>query len=446
MNAITQQQQTALSLPERAAVALGDSVNAAKLRELVTKSASIVAVTNDAGREEAHRAGMVLLKTRTGIRATGKAARDDATKFSKAVIAAEDEYIAIIEPEELRVLALRDAWDQKVEAEKAAKIAAERARVEAISAAIQAIRDIPLAMIGKSAQDISACIYSLVGTIPDDETYQEFIEQAKAARLESLDKLTAAEVVQQGVELAAETQRQEVARAAADAEEKRIAAADAMEAQRIENARVAAENERIANEQAIERRRLADLAAAQEREAADRAAKVAANLKAAQDAQEAAARAQQVEIDRATAVRQAELDAQAAEIEAERQALIAERAADAKEAAHAEALIDNVQFDADQAAADAAERERAGAADVAADAQHDAAHAEMTGTQFLATLPAAMIDQAADAELFPTASEAVETIRRAFAADYGMSHAETDAYMAQLSYAAGMRELDGVVA
>ena len=65
--------------------------------------------------------------------ASRKAARDDATRFSKAVIAEEARLIAIIQPEESRLKVLRDEWDAKEAREKAAKAEAERLRVLEIS-------------------------------------------------------------------------------------------------------------------------------------------------------------------------------------------------------------------------------------------------------------------------------------------------------------------------
>ena len=127
---------TEMTIPERAAVALNSIKVTNELRELVASSADIVFVIDSAGREQAHRIGMNLKNARIAIEKAGKAARDDATKFSKGVIAEEARLVAIIEPEESRVFDLRDKWDAQIEAEKQAKIAAERLRIEGIQARI----------------------------------------------------------------------------------------------------------------------------------------------------------------------------------------------------------------------------------------------------------------------------------------------------------------------
>lgn len=131
---------TALTLPARAALALGSEKARAELAALVVKSKDVLAINSSAGREEAHSFAMALVKARTTITKLGKDAREDATKFSKAILEEERDLVAITEPEEKRLLALRDSWDAKVAAEKEAKAAAERARITAIRERIASIR------------------------------------------------------------------------------------------------------------------------------------------------------------------------------------------------------------------------------------------------------------------------------------------------------------------
>ena len=344
MNAITKDQQVALTMPERAALALGETANAAKLRELAMQSANIVTVTNPDGREEAHRAGMVLRTTRTNITNTGKAAREDATAFSKAVIAMEKDLIALIQPEEDRVLALRDKFDEELAAEKAAKIVAERARTDGIQRDIQSIRDMPLLAVGKSSAEIGAIIGGLVGAEPG-ESFDEFLDDAKLARHEALEKLAKAETVQRGIEVEAESRRQEAARIAAEAEAARIAEAERLAAEKVALAAQKAENDRIAAEQKAEAKRLATLAAEQHAAALALQREADAKAKAERDAQAKAAAAQQAIIDaqiaamaeqsRKLAEQQAAADARDALAELIRQ----------REAAHPEALMMNAEFD-----------------------------------------------------------------------------------------------------
>lgn len=335
MNAATQQEQTALTLPERSAVALGESANVAKLRELAAQSASILDVTNADGRKEAHRAGMVLRETRTSITAAGKSAREDAVAFGKAVIALEKDLIAVIQPEEDRVLALRDKFDAQLATEKAAKIAAERARTERIEADIERLREIPSLLIGKSVPDLQFALRDMQSMVIEESRFdKDYVEVAA--------KVVAAVITAIETMLAAAIERERIA---AEAEAARLAEAERLAAEKVALAAQKAENDRVAAEQKAEAKRLADAAAAQQ--AAAKAAQKEADAKAA------AARAEQ---DRLDAERQARIDAQLAAIaEQERQLAERQAAADARdaearaqlerEADHPEALMMNAEFD-----------------------------------------------------------------------------------------------------
>ena len=88
---------TELTVTARAALALSSEQTRKDLKELVAKSANIREVKNAAGRDECHGAAMALVRARTTITKTGKAAREDAAAFQKAVIAEEKSLIAITE-------------------------------------------------------------------------------------------------------------------------------------------------------------------------------------------------------------------------------------------------------------------------------------------------------------------------------------------------------------
>lgn len=309
---------TALLPAQRAAIALDSARHRKELADLVKKSANIVAVTNADGREEAHRAGMVLKSARVTIQKRGKEAREDATAFSKAVIAEEKALVDLISPEEERVLSLRDAWDAKVEAERQARIAAERQRVESLQARVAEIRNLPLTMTGKSSSEISQTIGILVGNTPG-ASFEEFEEQAKAARLEALDRLAKMETEQRDVEFAQEMARQE-------AERQRQAQAE-------ESARLQAEREELARLRAEQEARLAEerlqqeAALAAERAEAERIRKLedeARAFKLQQEREELERQNEAMRLERArlaqeqAALDKARRDAAEAEAEAER--------------------------------------------------------------------------------------------------------------------------------
>lgn len=328
----------------RAAVALKSEQTRKDLAELAAQSANIVAVLNADGREQAHRIGMTLKNARVAIEKVSKAAREDATAFSKACIAEEKALIALVEPEETRVLKLRDEWDDKIEAEKQAKIAAERARVEAIQADIDRLRAIPSKLVGKASGDLEFARKDMLSMVVDEERFAEFTETARTVVVDVIARIE--------LMWTAELEREAAAR---EAEEARKAEAARIEAERAELARLRAEqaererlakieSDRVAAEQAAERKRLADLAAAQEAELRRQREAEAARVRAEQEARDREASEQRRQIEAQQAALAAQQAAFAREQEEARQCA---EAAARLESDHAEALPMNVQFDAD---------------------------------------------------------------------------------------------------
>lgn len=229
---------------QRAAIVLKSAELETELKTLAASTADITEVKDDNGRQQVHSAGMALIKKRTGIRKDGKTARDDANLFTKAVIAEEDRLVGFIEPEEKRLIALRDAWDAEQARIEAEKIAAERRRTEAHEAAIANILTIPVKLAGCTSAEIDQQRQGLATVEPGDE-WEEFRERAVAAYAETLAKVNELH--------AAAIEREEAARkAAAEAEAER----QRVEAEKAELARQKAEQDRIAAEQRAEAERL----------------------------------------------------------------------------------------------------------------------------------------------------------------------------------------------
>jgi hypothetical protein len=330
----------------RAAVVLKSEKTRAELAELVKKSKGIVTVANKDGREECHRAYMNLKNTRVAITHRADEATEDAKAFTKAVKAEAASLIEITEAEEERLQALRDAWDERIEAEKAAKIAAERARVEAIQARIDALRSAPLSVVGKPSVVILTALDAMRATVID-ESFEEFAEQATAVHADALAALESAH--------AAAVEAEEAARAAEEARKAELARIEAeraelakLRAEQAERERIAkAEADRIAAEQAAEARRLEQARREQEAELQRQRDAEAARVRAEEEARAAAVAEQQ----RQLAEQQAAIDAQRVALERE-QAEARERAEAAArlESDHAEALQMNAQFDVDREA------------------------------------------------------------------------------------------------
>ncbi|NDY89767.1 hypothetical protein [Ideonella livida] len=176
---------TDLTPAARAVLALGSTRAETELRALVSLSEGLTAVADDAGRDQVHRAAMQLRTARTNLEKKGKAARDDAQSFSKAVIAEEKRLIAIVQPEEQRLLVIRDEWDDR-------KAAQERARVESHEkrlAQLQGLRLIPADALTKTPSELEGAIAKLVGYAIDPAVWEEFSKRAETVKLEIIGEL-----------------------------------------------------------------------------------------------------------------------------------------------------------------------------------------------------------------------------------------------------------------
>lgn len=241
----------------RAAIVLGTEKAEAQLRELVEKSAVIKVVIDVAGREEAHRAAMTLKSARVALEKTGKLAREDATAFSRAVIAEEARLQAIITTEEKRVFGLRDGFDAKLAAEKAENERIEADRVAAIRFKIDAIRKLPTVSLHDSAAGLEALLTDLQSLDVNATVFAELAGEAQGVVIEVRHQI--ATLLEKAKEREAEEARQ-----AALSEANRVAAAE-----QAEIARVQAETKRQLEAQQAQI--AADRKAEDERLAAERA-------------------------------------------------------------------------------------------------------------------------------------------------------------------------------
>lgn len=342
-------ESTALTIPQRAMVAFKSAEREKQLVALAAESVTITVITNAAGRDQCHAAMMRLKTARIEVEKEGKEIRDDAVKFGKGVIAEEKRLIEITSAEESRLQKLRDEWDNRIAAEKQAKIDKELARVAGIRGRIDSFAPLLIDCAGKHSSFIEGEIRGLVALDISLATFDEFVAQANEARASVLERLREMLSERQSFEAAQEKLRLDaIAAAELKAKQEAEAAAAAkieaekVAAERAELAKLRAENERLAK---IEQERQAE-AARREREQLDRerAQQEAAN-KAEQDriAAERAAmqKAAQEELDRIEAEdakRKAEAaraeyaanvvrEAEEARIAAERKALEDEKAA-----------------------------------------------------------------------------------------------------------------------
>ncbi len=288
---------TQLTVQQRAAVALQSDKARAELTALAAASQSITAPTNPAGRAECHAAAMAAAGARIAIAKAGKDARDDATQFSKAVIAEEARLIAIIQPEETRLKALRDAYDAEQARIKAEKAEAERLRVLEISDRIARIKQAAseAARFDVSA-DVASEILSLINAIEIDSTFAEFYgdaKEAKAAAMAGISKVIEAKREAEAVAKKAEADRIEL---------EKIRKADA-EAARIKEQREAAERRAEQEKIDAERKALADRETKFAAERAAALAEIDAKRREQEDKERAANEARLAEEAKAEAVK-----------------------------------------------------------------------------------------------------------------------------------------------
>lgn len=272
-----------LTVEARAAIALKSSDTELHLIALAAKNAGIVAIIDKAGREQAHGAAMELKRTRVAIEATSKAARDDATKFSRAVIEEEKRLVAIIQPEETRLLSLRYDWDEAQAAIKAEAERVERARIMAINERIVGLRSyVNLALECRTSERIQGLLDKLVAVwlaYDYEEDFAEFGDEAQDVYNQTHQRLTA---------LIGQKKDEELERARVKAEQE--AAAEVLRKQREELAIAQAEAKRIAGEVEAKVRAAAEEMATQRAnfEAEQESARKALALQALQVAEERA--------------------------------------------------------------------------------------------------------------------------------------------------------------
>lgn len=275
--------ETALTVEARASIALKSSETEQHLIALASKNVGIVAILDKAGREQAHGAAMELKRTRVAIEANGKAAREDATKFSKAVVAEEKRLVEIIAGEEVRLIKLRDDWDDAMAEIKALAEKKERDRITAIHTRISDIRGYPaLALECRTSDRIQGLLDRLVAVwlaFDFEADFAEFGEEAKDVYDQAHARMTA---------LIAKKQEEEAERARIKAEQE--AAAEDLRKQREELAIAQAEAKRIAGEVEAKVRAAAEEMATQRAnfEAEQESARKALALQALQVAEERA--------------------------------------------------------------------------------------------------------------------------------------------------------------
>lgn len=209
-----------------------------------TKGLTVADLKDKAQLETVRKARIELKKTRVAIEKYGKDLRDDANKFSKAVIAKEKELIGIIEPEEDRLAAIEEEAEKlAIREERMQKLPARKDRLATIGDSVE-VSDEDLLLM--DANDFEA--YFNARTADKLKADREKAEADQRIKDEENRK----ENERKEAELAEERRKLDEERAAKDSEiaERERVAKEKEEANAREEARLKAEKEAREREEA----------------------------------------------------------------------------------------------------------------------------------------------------------------------------------------------------
>lgn len=202
---------------------------AAALAELRERYANVIfPVQTKDGMKDAKEVRQKLVKLRTGLEKLRKEIKEPALRRTQAIDAEARDIERQIREIEEPIDAQIKAEEQRAADEKAAKEAAERARVDEIRTKMDAIRRLPLELAHESADAIRIELDALTMFEPTPEMFGEFVADAtgvKTATIEALANLLVQVRAREEVAatLKAEQERLMAERAALEAEKYALA-------------------------------------------------------------------------------------------------------------------------------------------------------------------------------------------------------------------------------
>ena len=248
-------------------------------------------------------------------------------KCGKELVAEQKAQIKLIDDDRIAIVKKFDALRDEILAPRDAWEKAEEDRVAKHTGAIRAIRSLyDENTANQEAHVIKGYIFDLE-KLEVDSSFEEFEQEAKLAKFETLEKLRTALVTREKYEVE-QAELERLRKEQLEREQRERDERIAKEA--ADKARIEAEAKALAEKQRFEReqKEQAELAERQQREAAEREARLQAEKEAAllreeQLKQQAIEREKQAEIDRQNAIEQERLRIereQAAKAEADRKA------------------------------------------------------------------------------------------------------------------------------
>lgn len=239
--------QNVVKMPGNQDIDYGESVTDQALAKLQEETKTLLMNWDGKDFEVIRKAKMKRVKIRTSLKPLKDKYNAAALAHQRIVNSEYNRIIDTVTVTETPLDEILDAEKARVDAEKAAKIEADRKQVEAIQGRIAYIRNQPTLAINKSAAEIKKALDDLNAFLARDTfNYEELHEDAAQAKLDTFAKL--AEMLKGQLEIenakAAEKAALEAQRRAQDEEDKRLAAerekfAEEQRAARFENERIA---------------------------------------------------------------------------------------------------------------------------------------------------------------------------------------------------------------
>jgi len=198
----------------------------------------------------------VVRTLRTSVEKKRKELKRDALDFGKKVDTEAKRITALLLEVEEPMKEEKERYEAVKKAEKEDKDRIERERIEAISAKMNAITQIPVDLVGAGSSEIAKAMNTLAGG-PDEFDYQEFTDRAQAIKQEAIGALSnlltvAMQKEKEEREAAEEKVRLAKEREELDAKRKadEEAAAERERAAQAEETRLAEERQKLEDEQA----------------------------------------------------------------------------------------------------------------------------------------------------------------------------------------------------
>ncbi len=203
-------------------------ITPSKVKELVKGYMELRVLPADKGTyKAAHEGKMVLVKTRTSIDKRRKQLGEDARKWVGEVNDAAKQLLAPIEPAEAHLKAQLKTEDDRIDAIRQAKVAAEEKRVSDIREKIEEIKTLRYVDPQLPSKEILKQLKELALIVIDDSEYGEFTDEADGMQARSRLSLQVAldkqlEWEKEQVAVKAEAERLKIVAAEQEREKKKL--------------------------------------------------------------------------------------------------------------------------------------------------------------------------------------------------------------------------------